>query len=81
MENENENKGIKVDILVNDAYKTVMIPVSMKELLPQYLYYQLEYLLKFSRGSEDFMNYKVKLVDVDTTVADLKEGRWSKDEG
>ena len=76
MELEKNEFEEEAHIGVSIPYKTVMVNLPSIGVVPKYLYYQLEFTLQNELDIQDYMDYKVKLIDVDTTMKLLKEGKW-----
>jgi len=71
MENK---KTIDVQIGICVEFKTIMIVTVSSKINPHELYDKIEYILKVENNIKDFEDFKVRMIDIDTTVAELKMG-------
>ena len=71
-----KNKKIDIPICVCVELKTVMVISASIKINPHELFEKLEYILKVEHdvSNEDFEKFKVKLIDTDTTISNLKRG-------
>lgn len=69
-----ENKRIDVSIGVCVELKTIMVVTASSKINPHELYDKIEYILKVEYDIKDFEDFKVRMIDIDTTVAELKMG-------
>lgn len=71
-----ENKKIDVQIGVCVELKTVMIIAVSSKINPIELYNKIEYILKveYDVKDKDFESFKIKMIDIDTTITNLKMG-------
>lgn len=72
---------METQICVCEAYKTIMIGVISRQIKAVDLYNKLSYVLQveYNISENDMKKYKVKLIDIDTTMQSLKGGHWYAD--
>lgn len=69
---------METQICVCEAYKTVMVGIVSRKIKAVDLYNKLSYVLgvEYNIDEKEMKKYKVKLIDVDTTMQSLKGGHW-----
>lgn len=73
---EEINNEQEANLCICQELKTIMIGASFRRFKPEKLFCQLEYILNVEHGIEDFMEYKIRLLDADADMVTLKEGLW-----
>ena len=69
---------METHICVCEEYKTIMSACIANRVKITDLYEKLYYVLRVENNisEEEIQEYKIKLVDIDTTMANLKNGCW-----
>jgi hypothetical protein len=71
-----DEKFKEIPVCICESLKTIMLCIISKYYKPTEVYDKLEYLCKVERNIDDFLDYKVKFIDCDTTIENLSKGSY-----
>ena len=67
-----------VKISYNIPKKIILVRESFEKFVPEYLYLMLEFNIKNKEklSQDDFLEFKVILLDKETTISKIQKGEW-----